>query len=126
MKTIQLLKTTGIIFLLGFFGLFSYARVNNNLIYDTEEVNGIMISQTVYKQEDGMLAKFQRYTYDYDENLRVIQNTSYKWVNNAWVKDMCIKHDYQGKTVTTTYYKWNQNKKEFVLQPNMTLITEYD
>ncbi|NLZ72904.1 MAG: DUF3836 domain-containing protein [Bacteroidales bacterium] len=126
MKTTQLLKTAFVIILLGFFGLSSFAKINNNLIYDTEEVNGIMVAQTVYKQEDGMLAKHQKYTYDYDNNLRVIQSTSYKWENNTWVNDMCIKHEYQGKTVTTTYYKWNKNKKEYILQPNMTLITDYN
>ena len=126
MKTKQLIKQTLFVIFFGLFGLCSFAKTQNNLIYDTEEVNGVMVAQTVYKQENGILANFQKYTYEYDDNFRVVVNTSYKWDNNAWTSDMCIKHNYEGKTVTTTYYKWNSKKNEFILQPNLTVTTDYN
>ena len=53
MKTNQFIRTTLFSYYL-VFGTFSFAKTHNNLIYDTEEVNGVMISQTVYKQDDGI------------------------------------------------------------------------
>jgi len=124
MKTNQFIRTTLFFILFGLFGTFSFAKTHNNLIYDTEEVNGVMISQTVYKQDDGILAKYQKYTYEYDDNHRITRNTSYKWSNGTWTKDMCIRHEYIDNSIKTTYYKWDNDKKEYILQPNMTLITE--
>lgn len=37
---------------------------------------------------------------------------------------MCIRYAYQGKSITTTYYKWNKNKKEYILIPAMTVTMD--
>ena len=49
-----------------------------------------------------------------------------KWnsTKNTWGKDMCIRYAYQGKTMTTTYYKWNNKKGEYILVPEMTVIMD--
>ena len=40
------------------------------------------------------------------------------------VKEIISAKEYEGKQVTTTYYKWNKNKKEFVLVPSMTVTMD--
>ena len=37
---------------------------------------------------------------------------------------MCIRYAYQGKSITTTYYKWNSRKGEYTLIPDMTITID--
>ena len=39
-------------------------------------------------------------------------------------KDLRINYTYEGKTVTTNYYKWNAKKQAYVLVPEMTVTMD--
>ena len=98
----------------------------NNLIHNAEEVDGIMVSQTIYKNEGSRLANFMKYNYQYDEQKRMTESEAMKWnsISNKWENDMCIRYEYKGKSVTTTYYKWNKKKATYVLVPEMTVTMD--
>lgn len=104
----------------------AFADKNDKLVYNNEEVNGLMMSQTVYKNEGNVLTNYMQYTYKYDDQNRMTENTSMKWnsVKNKWENDMSIRYEYEGKMVTTSYYKWNKSKKEFQLIPEMTVTMD--
>lgn len=97
-----------------------------NLIYNTEEVNGVKMSETVYKMNEGILTNYEKYNYKYNDNKQVIESTLMKWdaARNDWRNHMCIKYSYTGKDVTIEYYKWNKSKKDFILVPEMTVTVQ--
>ena len=113
MKTIAL----SIVILLG--SVAGFAANKGNLIYNSEEKDGLMVAQTVYKMDGGSLENYLKYNYQYDDQKRVIENETLKWNNSAkkWDNDLCIRYAYEGKTVTTTYYKWNHKQKQYILVP---------
>jgi hypothetical protein len=103
------------------------ARVyDNNLIHNTEEKDGVMTAQTVYKVEGNTLTNYMKYSYSYDEQKRMTENTAYKWndAQKSWDNDLRITYTYSGKTVTTNYFKWNAKSKTFVLVPEMTVTMD--
>lgn len=102
------------------------AEKKNHLIYNSTEENGLTTEQTVYKADGNMLVNYMKYSYKYDEQNRVSEREALKWNANAqaWVKDMCIHYAYQGKSMTTTYYKWNNKKEQYVLLPEMTVTMD--
>lgn len=104
----------------------SNAKGLNNLVYDSKIENGIKVSETVYKNDGQTLTQFMKYNYKYDENKQMTENLSQKWdaVHNKWINDLCIKYRYEGKSVTTEYYKWNSKKNEFILVPEMTVVMD--
>lgn len=127
MKTKELLKTVVLSTALLVSSLAVSARsYDNSLIYNTEEENGVMVGQTVFKMEGTSLANYMKYSYKYDDNKRMTESTAMKWNNtrNQWENDLRINYIYQGKTVTTNYYKWNKKKSEFVLVPEMTVTMD--
>ena len=99
---------------------------DGQLVYNPVEENGVMVGQTVYKMNGSTLANYMKYNYKYDDNKRMIESETLKWnsTKNTWGKDMCIRYAYQGKTMTTTYYKWNNKKSEYILVPEMTVIMD--
>ena len=96
----------------------------SNLIYNTEEVNGLKVGETVYKSDNGMLSNYMKYNYSYDTQNRMTESEALKWDGSEWKKDMCIRYAYQGKSITTTYYKWNSRKGEYTLIPDMTITID--
>lgn len=102
------------------------ARNDNNLIYNSEQKDGLLIGQTVYKQDGESLSNYIKYNYAYDAQKRMIQNETMKWNNlkNNWENDLCIRYRYEGGSVTTEYYKWNNKKAEYILVPEMTVTME--
>lgn len=107
-------------------GMNASADNKSNLIYNSEEVNGVMVGQTVYKMDGGTLSNYMKYNYKYDDQNRMTENETMKWnsTENTWNKDLCIRYTYQGKTLTTTYYKWNKKKGEYILVPEMTVTMD--
>lgn len=99
---------------------------DNNLIYNSEEENGMLVGQTVYKMEGSSLANYMKYNYKYDTNKRMIESQTMKWnsYKNNWENDLLVRYTYEGKTVTTNYYKWNNRKQEFILAPEMTVTMD--
>ena len=102
------------------------AENKSQLIYNSTEENGLTVGQTVYKAEGNTLTNYMKYNYKYDEQNRVSEREALKWnaVTRSWVNDMCIRYAYQGKSMTTTYYKWNNKKEQYVLLPEMTVTMD--
>ena len=97
-----------------------------DLIYNTEEVNGVKMSETVYKMNEGILTNYEKYSYKYNDNKQVVENTLQKWdaTRNDWRNYMRINYSYVGSDVTIEYYKWNNSKKDFILVPEMTVTVQ--
>ena len=126
MKAKVSLKTVIVSALLLVCGLNASADNKSNLIYNSEEVNGMKVAETVYKMDGNTLANYMKYNYKYDDQNRMTESEALKWnsTKNTWGKDMFIRYAYQGKTMTTTYYKWNNKKSEYILVPEMTVIMD--
>ena len=126
MKAKVSLKTVIVSALLLVCGLNASADNKSNLIYNSEEVNGMKVAETVYKMDGNTLANYMKYNYKYDDQNRMTESEALKWnsTKNTWGKDMCIRYAYQGKAMTTTYYKWNNKKGEYILVPEMTVIMD--
>lgn len=97
-----------------------------DLIYNTEEVNGVKVSETVYKMNEGILTNYEKYSYKYNDNKQVVENTLQKWdaADNDWHNYMRINYSYAGNNVTIEYYKWNKGQKAFILVPDMTVTVQ--
>ncbi len=126
MKTKVFLKSVVLsaIILLG--AAIAKADNKNNLIYNSEERDGMMVGQTVYKMDGNNLANYMKYSYQYDDQKRMTESESMKWNTdkNTWENDLRIKYSYQGKSVTTTYYKWDTKKQTYILVPEMTVTMD--
>ena len=99
---------------------------DGQLVYNPVEENGVMVGQTVYKMTGSTLANYMKYNYKYDDNKRMIESETLKWnsTKEEWEKDLRINYTYEGKTVTTNYYKWNNKKRAYVLVPEMTVTMD--
>lgn len=127
MKTNLSLKLVVLSAMLFVVSLASSARnFDNQLIYNPIEENGVMVGQTVFKMEGNTLANYMKYNYKYDTNKRMIESEALKWnsIKNDWEKNLRINYTYEGKTVTTNYYKWDTKKKTYVLVPEMTVTMD--
>lgn len=107
-------------------GMSASAEHRSNLIYNLEEANGLKVAETIYKSEGNTLAKYMKYNYTYDAQRRMTQSEGLKWNDRKgeWEKDICLRYAYNGKSVTTTYYKWNQKKGAYELLPDMTVTMD--
>ena len=99
---------------------------DGQLVYNPVEENGVMVGQTVYKMNGSTLANYMKYNYKYDDNKRMIESETLKWnsTKEEWEKDLRINYTYEGKTVATNYYKWNNKKRAYVLVPEMTVTMD--
>ena len=99
---------------------------DGNLIHNIEEVDGVMVAQTVYKKDGNTLSNYMKYNYKYDDQKRMTESETQKWnaSKNNWQSDLRVTYTYSGKTVTTSYYKWDSKKKTFVLAPEMTVTMD--
>ena len=123
----NLIKTLLLVVVVCFANLNLSARSSeNNLIHNTEEVNGVKVSETVYKMDGNTLTQFMKYNYKYDANKQVTENLSQKWnaSKNCWVNNLKICYTYDNKGMTTEYYKWNSKKNDFILVPEMTVTMD--
>lgn len=93
------------------------------LIYNTEEIDGVKMSETVYKMNEGILTNFEKYNYKYNDQKQVVENILQKWdaSKGEWRNNMCIKYQYNERSTTIQYYKWNESKKDYILVPQMTV-----
>ena len=127
MKTMNFIKTLLIVTVALFTSLNLSARSSeNNLIYNAEEVNGVKVSETVYKMDGSTLTQYMKYNYKYNENQQMTENLSQKWnsIDNCWVNNLKICYTYDNKGITTEYYKWNSKKGAFILVPEMTVTMD--
>ena len=123
MKTLKTLILFSFLFVCG---MNASADNKSNLIYNSEEKDGMMVGQTVYKMDSGTLANYMKYSYKYDDQKRMTESETMKWNSqkNTWENDLRICYAYQGKSITTTYYKWNSKQKAYVLVPDMTVTMD--
>lgn len=127
MKPLNLFKTFSILALLFISSLSLSARsFDKQLVYNPIEENGIMVGQTVYKMGDSGLSNYMKYSYKYDASKRMTESEAFKWNSNKneWIKDLRIDYIYEGKTVTTNYYKWNNKENTYILAPEMTITMD--
>lgn len=126
MRTKVFLKSVALSAVIMFSAIAASAANKNNLIYNSEEVNGVMVGQTVYKMDGGTLANYMKYSYKYDDQKRMTESKTMKWnsTKNAWENDLRINYAYQGKSLTTTYYKWSNKKNAYILVPEMTVTMD--
>lgn len=127
MKTKVFLKTVVLSTVLLMSSIAVSARnYDGNLIYNSEEENGVLVGQTVYKMEGDNLANYMKYSYKYDDNKRMIENETLRWNSqkSQWEQDLCVRYAYEGKTVTTSYYKWNNRKQTYTIVPEMTITMD--
>lgn len=124
MKTMNFIKSL-LVLAIAFIANLTVSASNPeiSLVYNTEEINGVRLSETVYHMSEGILTHYAKYNYKYNDNKQVVENLMQKWDKNSseWKNDMCIKYLYTEGTVTMEYYKWNKKSNEFVLVPNMTV-----
>ena len=101
-------------------------HAQNNLIRNTEEKDGLIVSETVYKLESNGLTNYMKHHYKYDENKQRIEDEVLKWngMRDEWEKDLCIRYIHLEKTTTTEYYKWDKKKKDYILVPEMTITMD--
>lgn len=99
---------------------------DKNFIHNVEEVDGVIISETVFKMEGTTLTNFMKHNYKYDANNQRIEDEAQKWnsISNSWDNDLCLRYSYKDNSVTTEYYKWNKKKKTYVLVPEMTITMD--
>lgn len=104
----------------------SAGNPGDNLIYNAEEVNGVKVSETVYKMDGSMLSNYMKHNYKYDANQLCTEDETQKWNSseNRWENEMCIRYSYTSKSVTTEYYKWDAKKGEYVIVPEMTVTMD--
>ena len=104
----------------------SAGNLDNNLVYNAEEVDGMKVAETVYKMNDGMLTNYMKYHFKYNANKQMTENLSQKWnaAKSEWVNDLCIRYTYDSKSITTEYYRWNAKKGQFILVPEMTVTMD--
>ena len=101
-------------------------NAQNNLIRNTEEKDGLIVTETIFRLEEGTLINYMKHNYKYDDNKQRIEDEAMKWndVREEWTKDLCIRYSYTEKSITTEYYKWNKKKKDYVLVPEMTITMD--
>ena len=60
-------------------GMNAFAKYENNLVYNSKEVNGVTTAKTVYKHEGNTLQNYMQYNYKYDDQQRKIETDAMKW-----------------------------------------------
>ena len=78
MRTKVFLKTVALSAVILFSAMAASAANKNNLIYNSEEKDGMMVGQTVYKMDSGTLANYMKYSYKYDDQKRMTESENYE------------------------------------------------
>lgn len=103
----------------------SAAKPGDNLVHNTEEVNGVIISETVFKMDGNMLTNYMKHNYKYDTNQQRTEDESQNGTATKLLgNNLCIRYIHGNKSITTEYYKWNSKKKEYILVPEMTVTMD--
>lgn len=96
------------------------------LIHNTEEVDGLVVSETIFRMDGTTLTNYMKHNYKYDDQRQRTEDETQKWdgVKGRWENEICIRYTYGEQSVTTEYYKWNAKKKTYVLVPEMTVTMD--
>ena len=122
MKAKQLIKLLGLslFFICGTVVTASAKQDKNNIFYNVEEKNGTLVGKTLYKENGKMLSELAKYSYTFNEDYRIIQNSVSVWNNDAnkWERGFLVRYDYKDQNTTVEYYKWNREKGVYELDKN--------
>ena len=127
MKTLKTLMFLAIVGFCSLCSLSSYADGKTNLMYNDEEVDGQLVGQTVYREEGGLLTPHLRHAYTYDEQGRVAAIETQRWdqVGQQWQPEVLMQHSYEGRSVTTDYFRWDKRQAAYLYVPSMTVSMDY-
>ena len=95
MKKINFLKGMLVVAILFIANLTIFAGIPGvNLIYNAEEVNGVIVSETIFKMEGTMLTNYMKHNYKYDANNQRTEDEAQKWNSNKnrWENNLCIRY----------------------------------
>ena len=95
MKKINFLKGMLVVAILFIANLTVFAgNPGDNLIYNAEEVNGVVVSETIFKMEGTMLTNYMKHNYKYDANNQRTEDEAQKWNSNKnrWEKSQRFFH----------------------------------
>ena len=91
MKTKTFFKVFALVAVLFVNVLAVSARGNDGkLVSNTEEKDGVMVGQTVYKKDGNTLANYMKHSYKYDDQKRMVESATQKWNNNNWENNLLI------------------------------------
>ena len=90
MKTLKTLILFSFLFVCG---MNVSADNKSNLIYNSEEVNGMKVAETVYKMDGSTLANYMKYNYKYDDSKRMVESEALRWDSDKdeWQSATLIK-----------------------------------
>ncbi|MCQ4921307.1 DUF3836 domain-containing protein, partial [Phocaeicola vulgatus] len=54
----------------------------DNLIYNAEEVNGVVVSERIFKMEGTMITNYMKHNYKNDANNQRTEDEAKKWISN--------------------------------------------
>lgn len=94
-------------------------NISNNIIYNLEERDGILVGQTLYKQEGKTLTQYLKYNYVYNNQNKIVENNIEKWdaEQNKWVNGLTMRYNYDGQNVSIKSYKWDNDRNNYQLLP---------
>jgi hypothetical protein len=88
----------------------------NGFYYSFSHANGVVESQTVYKQdENGMLKQHLMYQFGYDDNNRLVTKQTYDWDgrNDAWTPRSELRYCYADSCCTLELAYWSKKDKSY-------------
>ena len=88
------------------------AKSDNNLVYNYEQKRYDGSTKPCIKKKEAVYRTTLSTITSTTTRKEWLKAETVKWNNikNRWDNDMCIRYTYEGKTVTTEYYKWNGKK----------------
>lgn len=95
---------------------FSVSAMNPTEFVTNNEMTGeVITAKNIYRNEDGYLYRYLRYTYTYDNENRVISKEAAKWdsVKEVWTPYFKMNVEYSANEVTVDYARWNDRSKTY-------------
>lgn len=95
---------------------FSVSAMNPTEFVTNNEMTGeVITAKNIYRNEDGHLYRYLRYTYTYDNENRVISKEAAKWdsVKEVWTPYFKMNVEYSANEVTVDYVRWNDRSKTY-------------
>lgn len=90
--------------------------ISSRFAYNTEIVDNIVMSQTVYKKSNGLyLTNHLRYNFTYDAQDRIEEKEVVRWnpYANQWENDYCLAYSYDIDQYTIEYIRWDKQMQTY-------------
>lgn len=93
------------------------AAKKDSFIYNSEENNGVVTSQVVYKLDDDQhsLLRYLKYDFAYNDKKQVVKKRAMKWngERNRWENYYFIQYVYDASGVKVEYSRWNSERNMY-------------